>query len=58
VIFFYLARTPHVFFNYYYLTSDLLDELDGPAVSVLRHAIAEVKQRWSVIRWVTKNLLS
>jgi hypothetical protein len=24
----------------------------------LRRAIAEVKQRWSVIRWVTKNLLS
>jgi hypothetical protein len=33
-------------------------ELDGPAVSALRRAIAEVKQRWSVIGWVTKNLLS
>jgi hypothetical protein len=31
---------------------------DGPAVSALRHAIAEVNQRWSVIRWVTKDLLS
>jgi hypothetical protein len=34
------------------------DELDGPAVSALRCAITEVKQRWSVIRWVTKSLLS
>jgi hypothetical protein len=34
------------------------DELDGPAVSALRRAIAEVKQRWSIIGWVTKNLLS
>jgi hypothetical protein len=33
-------------------------ELDGPTVSVIRGAIAEVKQRWSVIGWVTKNLLS
>jgi hypothetical protein len=34
------------------------EEFDGPAVSALRYAIAEVKQRWSVIGWVTKNLLS
>jgi hypothetical protein len=36
------------------------EELDGPAVSALRRAIAtcEVKQHWSVIGWVTKNLLS
>jgi hypothetical protein len=34
-----------------------LEELDGPAVSALRRAIAEVKQRWSVIGWLTKNLL-
>jgi hypothetical protein len=34
------------------------EELDGPAGSTLRRAIAEVKQRWSVIIWVTKNLLS
>jgi hypothetical protein len=27
-------------------------------VSALWHAIVEVKQRWSVIGWVTKNLLS
>jgi hypothetical protein len=33
-------------------------ELDGPAVSTLRRAIAEAKQRWSVIGWVIKNLLS
>jgi hypothetical protein len=30
-------------------------ELVGP---MLRRAIAEVKQHWSVMRWVTKNLLS
>jgi hypothetical protein len=36
----------------------LNEELNGPAVSVLRRAIAEVKQRWSVIGWVTKHLLS
>jgi hypothetical protein len=34
------------------------EKLDDPAVSTLRHAIAEVKQRWSAIGWVTKNLLS
>jgi hypothetical protein len=35
------------------------EELDVPAVSALRRAIAEVNQRWSVIGWVmTKNLLS
>jgi hypothetical protein len=33
-------------------------KLDESAVSALRSAIAEVKQRWSVIRWMTKNLLS
>jgi hypothetical protein len=33
-------------------------ELDGPAVSTLKPAIADIKQRWSVIGWVTKNLLS
>jgi hypothetical protein len=27
-------------------------------VSALRRAIAEVKQRWSVIGWVTKDVLS
>jgi hypothetical protein len=36
----------------------IYEELDGPAVSALRRAIAEVKQRWSVLGWVTKNLLS
>jgi hypothetical protein len=34
------------------------EELDGPAVSALRLKIVEVEQRWSVIGWVTKNLLS
>jgi hypothetical protein len=33
-------------------------ERDSPAVGALRRAIAEVKQRWSVIRWMTKNILS
>jgi hypothetical protein len=33
-------------------------ELDGPAVSALGRAIVEVKQRRSVIGWMTKNLLS
>jgi hypothetical protein len=27
----------------------LVDEIDSPTVSALRHAIAEVKQHWSVI---------
>jgi hypothetical protein len=34
------------------------EQLDGLAVSALRRAIVEGKQRWSIIRWVTKNLLS
>jgi hypothetical protein len=36
----------------------LVEELDSAAVSALRLAIMEVKQCWSVIGWVTKNLLS
>jgi hypothetical protein len=32
--------------------------LAGPAVSALRHAIAEAKQRWSVFGRMTKTLLS
>jgi hypothetical protein len=39
----------------YYGRSIAREELDGPAVSALRCAIAEVKQRWSAIGWVTKN---
>jgi hypothetical protein len=35
-----------------------LEGLDGFAFSVLRRAITEVKQRWSVIGRVTKKLLS
>jgi hypothetical protein len=34
------------------------EELDSPAVSALQRVIAQVKQRWSVIAWVNKNLLS
>jgi hypothetical protein len=34
------------------------EELHGPTVSAFRRAIAEVKQRWSVIGWVTKIFLS
>jgi ABC-type phosphate transport system ATPase subunit len=40
------------------LVNGTYEELDGPAISALRRTIAEVKQRWSVIGWVTKNLLS
>jgi hypothetical protein len=36
----------------------MIMELNDPAVSSCRQAIAEVKQRWSVIGGVTKNLLS
>jgi hypothetical protein len=35
-----------------------VDELNSPAVSARRRAIAEFKQRWSVIRWGIKNVLS
>jgi hypothetical protein len=40
-------------------TADVIggEEHDGPAVSALRRAIAEVKQHWIIIGWVTKNLL-
>jgi hypothetical protein len=31
-----------------------MDKLDGSVVIALRRAVAEVKQRWSVIGWVTK----
>jgi hypothetical protein len=34
------------------------EELYSPTVNALRRAIAEVKQHWSGIGWVTKNLLS
>jgi hypothetical protein len=34
------------------------EELDGPAVIALKRGIAQVKQRWSAIGWVTTNLLS
>jgi hypothetical protein len=35
------------------------EELNGPAVSALLRAIAEVKQYFSVIGWVTKkNIIS
>jgi hypothetical protein len=36
----------------------IAEELDGPAANALGYVIAEVKQYWSTIRWVTKNLLS
>jgi hypothetical protein len=36
----------------------IVKELDGPAVSALRQAITEVKQRWLIMRWVSKNSLS
>jgi hypothetical protein len=40
------------------LTFNKFNKLDDPAVSALRRAIVEDKQRWSVIGWVNKNLLS
>jgi hypothetical protein len=44
------------------MSNNILDmhtfELDGPVVSALRRAIEEVKQRWSVIVFVTKKILS
>jgi hypothetical protein len=40
------------------MTHFLCEEFDGSAVNAFRRAIAKVKQRWSVIGWVTKNLLS
>jgi hypothetical protein len=33
----------------------VLEEFDSPVSQCARRAIAKVKQRWSVIRWVTKN---
>jgi hypothetical protein len=35
--------------------SRAFEELDGLVISALRRDIAEVKQRWSVIGWVTKT---
>jgi hypothetical protein len=40
------------------ITPNFEEEHDVLAVSALRRAIAKVKQRWSVIGWLTKNLLS
>jgi hypothetical protein len=45
-------------FLFYFIWRCRFEGLDGAAVSALRRAIAEVKQRWSVIGCVTKNLLS
>jgi hypothetical protein len=36
----------------------IYSQFNSPAVSVLRRAVVEVKQRCSVFGWVTKNLLS
>jgi hypothetical protein len=41
--------------NFIYI---LYEALHDPAVSALGRAIVEVKQRWLVIGWVTKNVLS
>jgi hypothetical protein len=40
----YHPKRPTIFF----------EELHGPLISALRRAIAEVKQRWTFIGWVTK----
>jgi hypothetical protein len=34
----------------------IIKDLGDPVVRALRRAIAEVKQRWLVIGWVTKNV--
>jgi hypothetical protein len=49
---------PPVTAEVFLIAKSLLEELDGPAVSALRRAIVEVKQRWSVTGWMTKYLLS
>jgi hypothetical protein len=43
---------------FYYEQTYKGEELDGPEVNALLRAIEAVKQRWSVIEWVTKYLLS
>jgi hypothetical protein len=45
----------HISFTRMQIDSEVLD---CPADSAFRRVIAKVKQRWSVIGWVTKNLLS
>jgi hypothetical protein len=52
-----LFVTRKTFNNNYFLVIQEREELGGLEVSALRCAIAEDKQRWSVIGWVTKNLL-
>jgi hypothetical protein len=54
--YFILSQTPHKTYNdsQYKITCPELRN----SVSPRRRTIAEVKQRWSVIGWVTKNLLS
>jgi hypothetical protein len=47
-----------VFFHYLQPINVPTTAVDGPVVNAHRRAIAEVKQRWSAIGWVTKNLLS
>jgi hypothetical protein len=53
-----LLATQHYNRIYNVRSTAQLEELDDPAVSELRRVIAEVKQHWSVIGWVTENLLS
>jgi hypothetical protein len=49
----------YIFTIYVYLSViSYYEELNGAAVGALRRAIAEVKERWSVIGCVAKNLLS
>jgi hypothetical protein len=47
-----------IFFTFKIKVEEKVEELDGPAVSALRRAITEAKQRWSAIGWVTKKLFS
>jgi hypothetical protein len=49
---------PSIFGKSLKLTLKFDSEFDRPAATALRRAIVEVKQRWSVIGRVTKNILS
>jgi hypothetical protein len=54
----FLHTKDSLLFNFSFLNSiESLEELGGRAVSMLRPAIAEDKQRWSIIGWVTKKFI-
>jgi hypothetical protein len=49
-----LLDTSMKYLHFTKMIRNTVEELDGPSVSALRRAIAEVQQHWSVIGWVTK----